>query len=171
GFGIFGVSGGLLIVSSIILASQTFGDFNTLRPGSDFTNMTNTVGTMSASLVTVIVLALILNRFLPESRLMSSIILAPPGDNQRPGGHEIRLDPELLGNFDSVQRHGLELKVGMQGVTTSVLRPAGRVEIEGVWIDVISEGPYIQVGVPVEISQIQGNEIVVREVSPDEENA
>ncbi|MCR9230010.1 MAG: hypothetical protein NXI29_03260 [bacterium] len=171
GFGIFGVSGGLLIVSSIILASQTFGDFNTLRPGSDFTNMTNTVGTMSASLVTVIVLALILNRFLPESRLMSSIILAPPGDNQHPGGHEIRLDPELLGNFDSVQRHGLELKVGMQGVTTSVLRPAGRVEIEGVWIDVISEGPYIQVGVPVEISQIQGNEIVVREVSPDEENA
>ncbi|MCA9016151.1 MAG: hypothetical protein KDA77_12535, partial [Planctomycetaceae bacterium] len=45
GFGVFGVSGGLLIFASIILASQTFGDFNTLRPGSDFTMMTNTIGT------------------------------------------------------------------------------------------------------------------------------
>ncbi|QDU50845.1 NfeD family protein [Gimesia panareensis] len=169
GFGIFGVSGGLLVFASIILASQTFGDFNTLRPGSDFSNMTNTVGTMSASLVTVIVLALILNRFLPESRLMSSFILSPPGDDQRSASHEIRLDPELLGDQGSLKRSGLELKVGMQGVTTSVLRPAGRVEIEGVWLDVISEGPFIQPGTQIEIAQIQGNEIVVREVIPDEE--
>jgi len=165
GFGIFGVSGGLLVVCSIILSSQTFGDFNTLRPGSDFATMTTTVGTMSASLVTVIVLALILNRFLPESRLMSSIVLAPPGDSQRPSSHEIQLDPELLEKPGTLKRSGLELEVGMQGVATSVLRPAGRVEIEGVWIDVISEGPYIQPGAQVEISQIHGNEVVVREVS------
>ncbi len=165
GFGIFGISGGLLVVVSIILASQTFGDFNTLRPGSDFTTMTNTIGTMSASLVTVIILALILNRFLPESRLMSSIVLAPPGDDRHPASHEIQLDPELLGKSGGLKRNGLELKVGMQGVTTSVLRPAGRVEIDGVWVDVISEGPYIQPGVQVEIAQIQGNEVVVRELT------
>lgn len=164
GFGVFGVSGGLLIFSSIILASQTFGDFNTLRPGSDFTVMTNTVGTLSASLITVIVLAIALNRFLPESRLMSSIILAPPGENQRAGAHEIQLDPELLENRGTLLLQGLELHVGMKGVASSVLRPAGRVEIEGVWVDVISEGPFIQLGAEVEIAHINGNEVVVREV-------
>ncbi|MCA9015172.1 MAG: NfeD family protein, partial [Planctomycetaceae bacterium] len=49
-------------------------------------------------------------------------------------------------------------------VASSVLRPAGRVEIEGVWVDVISEGPYIQPGAEVEVAQIHGNEVIVREV-------
>ncbi|QDT43177.1 Serine dehydrogenase proteinase [Gimesia alba] len=164
GFTVFGVSGGLLVFGSIIMASQTFGDFNTLRPGSDFTTMTNTVGTLSASLITVIIMAIALNRFLPESRLMSSIILAPPGDHQRAGVHEIQLDPGLLENSGTLQLQGLDLRVGMKGVASSVLRPAGRVEIEGVWVDVISEGPYIQPGAEVEIAQINGNEVVVREV-------
>jgi len=165
GFGVFGISGGLLVVSSIILASQTFGDFNTLRPGSDFATMTNTIGTMSISLITVIVLAMALNRFLPESRLMSHIILAPPGENLKAGAHEIQLDPELLEKPHTLQISGLELEVGMQGVACSVLRPAGRVEIEGVWVDVISEGPFIQPGTEVVVSKISGNEVIVREVT------
>jgi len=165
GFGIFGVSGGLLVVASIILASQTFGDFNTLQPGSDFTTMTNTVGTMSASLVTVILLAIALNRFIPESRLMHSIALAPPGEHISSGTHEIQLDPELLEKSNTLQLPGLELEVGMQGVARSVLRPAGRVEIEGVWVDVISEGPFIQPGVEVIVANISGNEVIVREIT------
>lgn len=164
GFGVFGVSGGLLIFSSIILASQTFGDFNTLRPGSEFSIMTNTVTTLSGSLVTVIVLALVLNRFLPESRLLSSIVLAPPGDSQQSGTHEIQLDPGLLENSGTLHLPGLKLEAGMKGVTKSALRPAGRVEIEGVFIDVISEGAFIQSGTEVEIAQINGNEVVVREL-------
>jgi len=165
GFGVFGVSGGLLMFSSLILASQTFGDFNTLRPDSDFSVMTNTIGTMSGSLVTVIVLALVLNRFLPESRLMQSIVLAPPGENQRLGTHEIQLDPELFEKSNTLQLKGLNLTVGMQGVARSVLRPAGRVEIEGVWVDVISEGPFIQPGTEVIVSKINGNEVIVRELA------
>ncbi len=151
--------------SSLILASQTFGDFNTLRPDSDFSVMTNTIGTMSGSLVTVIVLALVLNRFLPESRLMQSIVLAPPGENQRLGTHEIQLDPELFEKSNTLQLKGLNLTVGMQGVARSVLRPAGRVEIEGVWVDVISEGPFIQPGTEVIVSKINGNEVIVRELA------
>tara|TARA_R110000868_G_scaffold149654_1_gene372196 strand:- start:68587 stop:70980 length:2394 start_codon:yes stop_codon:yes gene_type:complete len=165
GFGIFGISGGLLVVTSIILASQTFGDFNTLRPGSDFATMSSTVGTMSASLVTVIILAIVLNRFLPESKLMSSIVLSPPGEHQKPGTHEIQLDPDLLPGKAGLKVKGLHLEVGMQGVTRSVLRPAGRVEIDGVWVDVISEGPFIPSGASVEIAHIQGNEVVVRELT------
>lgn len=164
GFGIFGISGGLLVMSSIVLASQTFGDYNTLRPGSDFANMTNTIGTMSASIMTVIVLAIALNRFLPESRLMHSITLAPPGDNPGAAGDEIRLDPELLENSGSLTLNGMQVTVGMKGVTSSVLRPAGRIEIDGVWVDVISEGPFIQPGTEVIVSKISGNEVVVREL-------
>ncbi len=165
GFGIFGISGGVLVFSSLILASQTFGDYNTLRPSSDLAAMTSTIGTMSASLVTVIVLAIVLNRFLPESRLMSSLILSPPGENQKAGANDVLLDPELLEDSETVQTNGLVVSVGMQGVAQSVLRPAGRVEIEGIWVDVISEGPFIQPGTEVVVTMVKGNEITVRQLS------
>lgn len=166
GFGIFGVSGGLLVVVSMLLASQTFGDFNTMRPGSDLSRMTDTIGTMSASLVTVIVLAIVLNRFLPQSKLLHSIALTPPGENQNTASdQEIQLDPELLESTESLKISGLEVTLGMKGVAQSVLRPAGRIEIDGVWVDVISEGPFIQPGTEVVVTQINGNEITVRELT------
>ena len=55
GFGIFGITGGLAVVFSIILASQTFVIPTT---GEQLTQLSKTMGTLSGSIVAVVCLAL-----------------------------------------------------------------------------------------------------------------
>jgi membrane-bound serine protease (ClpP class) len=47
-------------------------------------------------------------------------------------------------------------------VTLSLLRPAGFAEIDGERVDVVAEGEMIEAGVPVVVSRMEGNRIVVR---------
>jgi len=55
--------------------------------------------------------------------------------------------------------------LGKVGITTSVLRPAGTMEIDGERLDVVSGGEFIEKGVPVEVFEVFANRIVVRRVA------
>ena len=57
---------------------------------------------------------------------------------------------------------GLAKLAGKQGVSVTVLRPAGIVEIEGHKVDVVTEGDMIEAGVSVEVLKVDGNRVVVR---------
>ncbi len=57
----------------------------------------------------------------------------------------------------------IDLHVGDRGTAVSVLRPSGKVEIDGKWLDATSSGEYIECGVPVEIVSIAANHVVVRQ--------
>ena len=57
-----------------------------------------------------------------------------------------------------------EIKVGDRGTVTSQLRPAGRAQIAGQTIDVISVGQWVEQGHDVKVIEIHGNEIVVESV-------
>lgn len=63
----------------------------------------------------------------------------------------------------------LEL-VGQEGLTLTVLRPSGTVELADERIDVVSEGGYIDQGKHVKIIKVEGSRIVVREITSKEEN-
>jgi membrane-bound serine protease (ClpP class) len=52
---------------------------------------------------------------------------------------------------------------------TSLLRPAGVVEIEGNWLDVVSEGQFIKPGVRIKVVSVTGNRIVVRPISSEQQ--
>jgi membrane-bound serine protease (ClpP class) len=52
-------------------------------------------------------------------------------------------------------------KIGDSGVATTPLRPAGKVSIDKNLCDVVTEGQFIDAGMTVVVSQIQGNRIVV----------
>jgi len=54
--------------------------------------------------------------------------------------------------------------LGKRGRATSPLRPAGIAEIEGARVDVVSEGELIEPGTPVEVTRVDGNRIVVRQI-------
>ena len=155
GFGVFGVSGGLLLLSSLILASQTWGN---LEPNADFTTMSKTVGTLIASILSVVVMAMLMSRYLPHMPLLNQMILSPPGLNEPRDDTEPRLRPK---DADGELRE--QLLVGEQGTAMSILRPAGKAEIAGRFLDVVSEGPYIQQGAQIEVIEVSGNRIVVRE--------
>jgi membrane-bound serine protease (ClpP class) len=57
--------------------------------------------------------------------------------------------------------------VGKKGITVTPLRPAGTAQIEGVRMDVVSEGGFIAAGQEVEVSQIEGMRVVVRALTSD----
>ncbi len=51
-----------------------------------------------------------------------------------------------------------------QGVTLTILRPAGTVDFDGVKLDVVSEGEFIPKGTKVQVIKVEGRRIVVRRV-------
>lgn len=51
-----------------------------------------------------------------------------------------------------------------QGVSLTILRPAGTVDFDGVKLDVVSEGEFIPKGTKVEVIKVEGRRIVVRRV-------
>ncbi len=56
----------------------------------------------------------------------------------------------------------LERFKGKEGIATTVLRPSGKVQVEGEIIDAISEGTFIQPGEKVKILRVEGNHLVVK---------
>jgi membrane-bound serine protease (ClpP class) len=56
------------------------------------------------------------------------------------------------------------VQVGDVGVSTSSLRPSGKIEVGGAIVDVVSEGEFIDPGTSVRIITKKGARIVVRKV-------
>lgn len=53
---------------------------------------------------------------------------------------------------------------GATGVARSVLRPAGKVEIDGHILDAVTEGDFVEAQKPVLVVRAESNRIVVREI-------
>ncbi|HVW01942.1 MAG TPA: NfeD family protein [Planctomycetaceae bacterium] len=161
GFGVFGVSGAMLIIGSLILASQTF-----VLPVSraDYEQLARSMGTLSGAFVGFIVVALLLARYLPSMPLFSHMVLVPPGATDPQHANEPRLRPELSSAGGNLLEQDPAL-VGSRGVAVTVLRPAGRAQIGDRLLDVVSDGPFIEQGSPVEVQDVIGNRIVVRQIT------
>lgn len=153
GFGVFGVSGGLMLLASLVLASTTLGN---IEPNYDFKQFTESISTIAASIVVVIIFAITVNRFLPSIPILNKFLLSPPGSPHLDAEYEPQLAPGML---DDTQ-----MLVGRHGIAASVLRPAGKIDIDGKYFQVVSDGPYISVGDRVEVVEVTGNRIVVRRV-------
>ena len=54
--------------------------------------------------------------------------------------------------------------IGQEGAALTVLRPAGKAKIHGRTIDVVSEGPFIPAESRVEVVEVSGNRVVVRQI-------
>ncbi len=61
--------------------------------------------------------------------------------------------------------HELEALLGKEGVTVSVLRPAGIAEFDGVRLNVVTEGNFVSKDVKVRVSDVEGTRIVVKEIN------
>ena len=63
---------------------------------------------------------------------------------------------------DLHSRQDMQVLIGKQGRTTSVLRPAGIGDFDGVRLTVVTEGDFIERDTPIEIVSVDGTRIVVR---------
>ena len=57
----------------------------------------------------------------------------------------------------------MQILVSKKGETLSVLRPAGIGDFDGVRLNIVTEGGFIDKGQPVEIVRVEGSHIVVRQ--------
>ncbi len=155
GFGVFGVSGILLTLASLVLASHTFAGM-TLTEG--FQESMGSLGSLAAAMVTVIAVAVVLNRFMPSIPFLNRLILTPPGFAMA-GSDGPLLNPSLLSTMPVAVG---AVDIGSVGITASALRPSGKAIFGDSYMDVVSDGAYVDHGAPVEVIRIAGNRIIVR---------
>jgi membrane-bound serine protease (ClpP class) len=150
GFGVAGLSGILLILSSLILASQTF-----LIPQTqeEWAQLTRTLAVILVSGLLFAVAAYLLSRHFGSLPILNRLVLVPPDS---PGGDQGPGSP-AGGDQSAVQ-------IGSCGVALSTLRPAGKARFGNQYVDVVTEGDFITKGTRIEVLEIHGNRIVVGKV-------
>ena len=160
GFGVFGLSGGLAVIASLILASQTFVIPST---SAEFDQFSWTIGTLSSSIVAVVAVGAVISHFMPRIPGLRGFVLAAPGTVDDGGP---LLNPAVTGDPSLTLQIGENISLLSQtGTAYSTLRPSGKAHINGKLVDVVSSGEFIDPGTPVEVIEVAGNRIVVRAVS------
>lgn len=78
---------------------------------------------------------------------------------------KLALHTELKGNQGFLSSTGdFKNLVGKQGTAVSVLRPAGKVKIDGKLVDALSDGTFIPAGKPVVVERAESSYVVVKEM-------
>ena len=153
GFGVFGVSGILLVIASLVMAGHSW----TFDLATNIEELTWQTGQVMLSLGIVLGLGIAIARFLPSVPGFDSMVLGPPGS----GMNEPRLRlPESIPE----REFGDSVTIGDLGTAVTMLRPSGKARFSDRVVDVISEGPFILGNARLEIVAVTGNRIVVREV-------
>lgn len=99
-----------------------------------------------ATILIALVVLFTVSRFLPTVGPAKRMVLAAPDG------------PSAVTEEDLA----LSVSPGDRGQAASALRPAGKVEIDGRLIDVVTDGDWVAKGTAVEIALVEGNRIVVR---------
>src|SRR5690606_35139033 len=80
-----------------------------------------------------------------------------------PCGRELVLTTEVPADQVYVSPpRGDQSWLGRSGIASSPLRPAGIAHIDGVRVDVVSDGAFIEAGAAIDVIRVDGNRIVVR---------
>jgi membrane-bound serine protease (ClpP class) len=145
GVGIAGVLGTFAILGSVTLSM--IGSFPTMG------DVVSAVGLVAVSILVASVLLFALVRHLPYSRSLKGILLEDSTSRE-------------TGYISAPDRQDL---IGAVGLTTTDLRPSGTAEFGDERIDVVTEGPFLEAGVPVKILHADGYRHVVREVTESQD--
>ncbi len=146
-----GVAGVLLVIASIGIAA--YGHWP--RTSDDWLGFGKTLSPFGISILVAIIGAFIAARFLPSIPLANRLMLKPPGHPDADG--------EEVVPVESI-RAELAALLGAIGVAATSLRPAGKVQFGDQFVDVVAEGGFVQPGTRVQVVEIEGNRVVVKEV-------
>lgn len=147
GLGIFGLGGAVLMIVSLILASQTF-----VLPKTEaqLDELRDSLAVIAGSGIVCLGIGMVLRQYLPRSPLFRRMMLLPEEEADR-----IEMETrESLAHYEHL--------VGQIGVTTTPLLPSGRAEVAGEIVDVITEGEAIDRGEAIEIVSAKSTRVVVR---------
>jgi membrane-bound ClpP family serine protease len=148
GLGIFGLGGGILILLSLILASET-----TWRPQNEYqmAQLRRSLLTVAGAIGGVIAAVMLSRRWLPRAPVLRHVFLPPPegAEAELISRREMLVD---LGNL-----------VGTVGTTATPLAPGGKARFGNHLVDVIGV-EFIPRNTPVKVTEVHGNRVFVRPV-------
>ncbi|MGE3405624.1 MAG: nodulation protein NfeD [Pirellulales bacterium] len=150
GFGVFGLGGGLLIISSLVLASQTFTQLP--RNSYQLAELRNSVLVVAGAGASILGVMGLLNRYLPKTPGLNRMILFPPTAAEQAD----------IARRESVASY--EYLVGREGTTTTPLTPAGKARFDGQLVEVIADGEMLDRGTRISVIEARGNHVLVKAV-------
>jgi len=147
GTAIFGLGGGLMVIVSLVLASQTF-----IVPHSiaEWSEMRDTMLGLLGVSVGLVFAAIAMRKYFPRAPGFKHLMLQPPTEDEQ---HTIEAREGVV-DFSHL--------VGHVGQATTPIAPSGKARFGGELVDVISDGDVIGRGQSVEVVSAQGNRVVVR---------
>jgi membrane-bound ClpP family serine protease len=150
GFGLFGLAGGLLVIASLVLASQTF-----VLPRNDYQlhHLRNSLLMLTGAGVGMVLAAAAMRRYLPHTPVLNNMVLAPPSSEE----------VTRINEREALTR--LEHLLGHRGIAFTPLVPGGKARIGDELVDVLTDGEFVDRGLPVEVVEVRGNRVVVRGLS------
>jgi membrane-bound ClpP family serine protease len=149
GFGVTGISGIILMVVSLVLVMLE----QMPATSQEWGKLGSALATVGGGVVVGLIAAMVVARFLPHIPYASRLVLEPPVEVESPA--------ELDRTQEGLQASAL---LGAIGVAATTLRPAGKAQFGEQFLDVIAEGDFVNPGSRVQIIEIEGNRIVVKEV-------
>ena len=156
GFGVFGLSGFLLILVSIVMASHTF-----IWPTQDYEyrQMAGTLLQILAVMAGVGGTATLIGRYIPSLPVFNRMVLKA----------ELYTGDDSIDPLDKPQAtEGYEsyaFLMGETGRTTTVLKPSGKARFGSLLVDVRADGYYIDRDALIEVVDVQGLRVIVKPVA------
>lgn len=152
GFGVTGISGIVLIVLSLVLTLV-------YNVGFKFTFDPDFNAAAHISKMSVLVLLSMLSGFFLSLWLGKKLIMA----ETRFGSLALRTKLESDSGF-SAQDLSCNRYVGMEGVAQTVMRPSGKIEVDGDVLDATAEHGYMEIGDKVVVTKFENAQLFVRKV-------
>jgi len=147
GFGIAGILGIISVVLglSFSLVANDFFDFKLSHPGMLFNSFLIVIGAMVIS----VTLMVIFGKNLLKSSAFQRLVLA---DEQK----------AEEGYTSSIIKSDL---LNRRGITKTVMRPSGKIEIDGVWYDAVALDGFIELGQEVYVEKHENYNLFVRKIN------
>ncbi|MBM4170669.1 MAG: nodulation protein NfeD [Ignavibacteria bacterium] len=139
GFGVFGISGIVLMIGSLFLG--LLSDFDLI----DWDIISFAIIQLAATFVATGVIIFVLLKFLPKSDMFNKLILKE----------------QVAEKSGYASKPTIEHLIGLEGKALTDLRPSGSALIDGKRIDVVTEGDYISNGSKIIVKSVEGSKVVV----------
>jgi membrane-bound serine protease (ClpP class) len=147
GFGVAGVSGILLVLVSLGLVTLE----KKPETSQEWWGFANTLTTLGFCIIAATIGAFLLGRYLHNIPYFNRLTPPPPTEELATAG-----EASYSGETAAL--------LGAIGEAATSLRPAGMARFGDDYVDVVSDGSYIAAGARIQVIEIEGNRIVVKEV-------
>ncbi len=149
GFGVCGISGIVLVLTSLGLVA--YGHWP--RSGEEWLRFGEKLSPFGLSMLGSLVAVFLIVRYLPHIPILNRLMLRTPEEEE---GGVPQPDNPLHAEYQAL--------LGAVGVAATPLRPAGKSQFGDAFVDVVADGAYIMPGTRVQVIEVEGNRVVVKEV-------